>query len=40
VIRLAQAQLDFLESQVQRAQAMHDAHVAAAEYRFAAGEPL
>ena len=40
VIRLAQAQLDFLESQVQRAQAMHDAHVAAAEYRYAAGEPL
>ncbi|MEK7744512.1 MAG: TolC family protein [Elusimicrobiota bacterium] len=40
VIRLAQAQLDFLESQVQRAQAMHDAHVAAAEYRYAAGEAL
>lgn len=40
VIRLGQAQLDYLEAQVQRAQAMHDAHAAAAEYRFAAGEPL
>jgi outer membrane protein TolC len=40
IIRLGQAQLDSLNAQTERAQALHDAMVSQAEYRFATGEPL
>lgn len=39
-IRLAQAQIDFLNSQVERTQALHDIHTSRAQYKFAIGEPL
>ena len=40
VIRLAQAQLDFLEARTERSQADHDAGLSLLAYRRAIGEPL
>ena len=40
VIRLGEAQLDFLNARVERAQALRDARVARAQYLLATGAPL
>ena len=40
VIRLSQAQLDNMEAQVERAQALYDSLVSQAAYRLATGEPM
>lgn len=39
-IRLAQAQIDYLNSRVERTQALHDIYTSRAQYKFATGEPL
>lgn len=39
-LRLSQAQLDYLNAQLQRSQALHDAFINQAQYRLAIGETL
>jgi len=40
VIRLSQAQLDYVNAQVERMRAFHDAKIGLADYRRAVGEAL